>query len=85
MIAHDTFCLTLRLRPGTRPLTAVLSTLHTRNATVLSLSYAVLGNEACVVVECHAGQADIERLAAQLNRRVDVLSISTSSRPAPTT
>ncbi len=68
--------LVVELRPGLAGLSSVVSVLHARLADVGDLSYAVSGEVAVLRVELGGTRLQALRLAAQVDRRVDVLSVA---------
>ena len=63
------------LRSGVRALAAVISVLHARAAEVTAISYAA--GEGCAVmgISVDAQPPQVQLLARQLERRVDVLAV----------
>lgn len=68
--------LELTLRPGVLALLAVVSVLHSRGAKVVSLQYAAHHDDASLVLHIRADADETDRLAAQIDRRISVTSIS---------
>jgi RNase P/RNase MRP subunit p30 len=65
------------LKPGLSAMLGVVAVLHARRAAVRALVYQ--GDALVVTVAASAGDAD--RLRAQIERRVDVLSVVVARRP----
>jgi acetolactate synthase regulatory subunit len=63
--------LTVVVRPAASALSRVVSVLHARRSDVSHLTY---DGDAVIVIE--TGALDVERLAAQLRRLVDVVTVS---------
>lgn len=66
--------LQVRMRPGVRPLAAVVAVLHARAAQIDGLSYVVHDGAACLCITSSMPSEQGRRLAVQLDRRVDVFS-----------
>lgn len=73
--------LAVRLLPGVRPLTDVVSVLHARAADIAALDYIRHAGEASLTVRCSLTDTEANLLARQLDRRIDVLSASVQQRP----
>ena len=67
--------LELRVHPGVHALASVVSVLHARAVEIEDLSYAVRDDTATLVLRC-AASVDVRRLAAQLERRLDVTAVA---------
>jgi hypothetical protein len=67
--------LVIGLRPGLAALSGVMSVLHARLADVGGMSYTSSGGVARLHVELGGTRPQAQRLAAQVGRRVDVLSV----------
>lgn len=66
--------LELRVHPGVHALASVVSVLHARGVEIQELSYAARDDAATLVLRCGAS-VDVRRLAAQLERRLDVTAV----------
>jgi acetolactate synthase regulatory subunit len=75
----------VKLRPGVRSLTSVVSVLHARAARVAALEYSVRSAEACLLVRCAMSDDEVDLLARQLGRCVDVLAASIHTPSYPST
>lgn len=71
--------LTVDLRPGATALAGVVLILHSRAANVATVTYAVDRGVASLRIGVIASREKAERLAAQINRRVDVLGVRLTS------
>jgi acetolactate synthase regulatory subunit len=67
--------LTVDLRPGGAALAGVVLILHSRAANVASVTYAADRGVASLEIGVIASRERAERLAAQIDRRVDVLAV----------
>ena len=67
--------LELRVHAGVHALASVVSVLHTRGVEIEDLSYAARDGAATLVLRC-AAAVDVRRLAAQLERRLDVTAVA---------
>jgi hypothetical protein len=67
--------LTVDLRPGAAALAGVVLILHSRAANVATVTYAVDRGVASLQIGVIASRERAERLAAQINRRIDVLGV----------
>jgi acetolactate synthase regulatory subunit len=74
--------LTVHLRPDSAALAGVVSVLHARAVDVATVSYAVNQDAASLRIGVIASREKAERLAAQINRRVDVLDVWLADDPA---
>lgn len=72
--------LAVELRPGVHALIGVVTVLHARGARIDAIAYATEGGKASMLVDVSGSLEDTERLAFQIDRRVDVLAVSV--RPA---
>jgi hypothetical protein len=68
--------LVIGLRPGLAALSSVISVLHARLADVGDLTYTPSGGGARLEVALLGTRLQAQRLAAQVDRRVDVLSVA---------
>ena len=68
--------LVIGLRPGLAALSSVISVLHARLADIGDLTYQLTGGAARLEVELLGTRLQAQRLAAQVDRRVDVLSVA---------
>ena len=67
--------LELRVHPGVHALASVVSVLHARGVEIEDLTYTARDGAATLVLRC-GGPGDARRLAAQLERRVDVTAVA---------
>jgi acetolactate synthase small subunit len=71
--------LTVDLLPGAAALAGVVLILHSRAANIASVTYAADRGVASLQIGVIASRERAERLAAQINRRVDVLGVRLAS------
>ena len=67
--------LVVSLRPGIAALSGVVAVLHARKAEIEEVTYSVSRGTACMLISLRADAEQAKRLAAQVNRRVDVLTV----------
>jgi predicted amino acid-binding ACT domain protein len=72
--------LVVDLRPGITALTGVVSVLHSRAADIADMTYAVHEGRACLQFVVNGTKAQACRLAAQVDRRADVLAVRVRPR-----
>ena len=73
MSAHPT--LEIRLRPGLAAISGVMSVLHARLVEVEELTYSADDGDALLQVGVVATRDQADRMALQIDRRVDVLTV----------
>ena len=83
MSAGPEVALVITMWPGLAALSSVISVLHARLAEVGDLSYSVSGDVARLQVELGGTRLQAQRLATQVDRRVDVLSVQVLGDGAP--
>lgn len=68
--------LELRVLPGVRALASVMAVLHARAADVTGMTYDPQSDHAALAISVNGAAADVQRLALQIQRRVDVVDVS---------